>query len=187
MAVWPGNGYHAYPTVCNAPNGAYGGHSGYGYPLPSDYVSMVIESPAPVIVPAPRTTDTKPRSDSVKPTVPSTPKGEETPAPKAKENAAPKRKSLLDDDTQSRAKIRLEIPQGAKLFVDGKLIANEKAVRTFRTPALEQGEVYFYDIRIELARDGQNLVETQRILVTAGQEVAANFNFMAEGTAVARR
>ena len=75
----------------------------------------------------------------------------------------------------TRAKLLIELPANAKLFIDDKLVKATAGVRTFHTPALEPGRPYYYMVRIERMRDGQPVSETRRIIVHAGQVARADF------------
>jgi len=79
--------------------------------------------------------------------------------------------------TQSSARARLIItlPAGAKLYVDDQPIpATNK--KEFRTPKLEQGEKYFYDLRAEIVQDGKTVTKTKRVTITAGDVIKADFS-----------
>ncbi len=128
--------------------GCHGGHSGYGVPLP---VQVVVPAKVPVTDPFP---PINPKKD-----------GEEIPKPK--EKAKP--------EEQTRAKIHIEVPEGGKLFVDGKQVNVAAGARVFSTPNLAQGESFFYDVRIEIERNGITRGEEQRVVIQAGQDAFVNF------------
>ncbi len=75
----------------------------------------------------------------------------------------------------TNAKVVVELPANAKLYVNDVLVQAAAGVQTFHTPALEPGKAYFYLVRIEMMRDGQPLSETRRIIVRAGQVARADF------------
>jgi uncharacterized protein (TIGR03000 family) len=75
----------------------------------------------------------------------------------------------------TRAKLLIELPANAKLFIDDKPVEAALGVQLFDTPALEPDKVYFYMVRIETMRDGQPLSQTHRILVRAGQVTRTEF------------
>jgi uncharacterized protein (TIGR03000 family) len=78
----------------------------------------------------------------------------------------------------SRARLIVEAPADAKLFIDDHAMKTPSDRRAFQTPDLEPGQTYYYEVRVELERDGKPLSETKRVLVRAGQEVHADFNGM---------
>jgi uncharacterized protein (TIGR03000 family) len=76
---------------------------------------------------------------------------------------------------QTRAKVRIEIPADAKLYVDGMLMKTTSAVRLFQTPALEPNQTYYYEVKAELIRNGQSFSEVQQIVVRPGEQISASF------------
>lgn len=79
-----------------------------------------------------------------------------------------------------RARIVVDLPADAKLYVDDHLMKSTSAHRNFHTPELEPGLRYFYDVRIEVLRDGKAVTESKRVVLKAGQEVAVSFTNLAE-------
>ena len=103
-------------------------------------------------------------------------------APTGEPLGAPKENKGKDTDktgqgtlSSTSAKLVVELPANAKLYVDDVLVQAAAGVQTFNTPALEPGKAYFYLVRIEMMRDGQPLSETRRIIVRAGQVARAGF------------
>lgn len=47
--------------------------------------------------------------------------------------------------------------------------------RVFQTPDLRAGQLYFYDLRAEIVREGQVVSETQRVILRPGTESVASF------------
>ena len=62
----------------------------------------------------------------------------------------------------------VEVPADAKLYIDDRLMKTSAAKRTFNTPTLEEGQLYYYILRAELTRDGQTYSETKRVIVRSG-------------------
>src|SRR5262249_58329055 len=96
----------------------------------------------------------------------------------AEEPDKPKTNKKNDDKetmVPTRAKLVVEPPADAKLFIDDMPVKATAGVRTFDTPALEPGRPYYYMVRIERMRDGQPVSETRRIIVRAGQVARADF------------
>ncbi len=93
-------------------------------------------------------------------------------APMAEPIGAPKQGSRAT----TPAKLVVELPENAKLYVDDQLMKVSSPSKTFNTPALQPGQTYYYILRAEVVRDGKTLQETQRILVQAGQTVNAKFS-----------
>ncbi|MBX7103339.1 MAG: TIGR03000 domain-containing protein [Gemmataceae bacterium] len=74
------------------------------------------------------------------------------------------------------AKLILNVPAQAKIYVDDMPMAGTDTVRHFRTPELEPGQTYYYTVRVEGTRDGQEISETRRVLVRAGEEFRETFS-----------
>lgn len=74
----------------------------------------------------------------------------------------------------------INLPADAKLLFNGTVAKGTGAVRTFSTPALQQGQDYAYDLTAEVMRDGKAERMTERVIVRAGQKTQVNF-----GTGVA--
>jgi uncharacterized protein (TIGR03000 family) len=75
----------------------------------------------------------------------------------------------------AKAKLVVELPADAKLYIDDHLMKTTSARRTFSTPALEADKTYYYVLRAEIIRDGKTLSDTKRVIVRAGNEIRANF------------
>jgi uncharacterized protein (TIGR03000 family) len=109
---------------------------------------------------------------------PISPGAEKAPAPKkeSKETMAP-----------SKAKLIVELPRDAKLYIDDHVMKTTSGKRTFNTPSLEQGQQYYYIVRAEVVLDGKTYSETKRVLVRAGEEVRASFPELESQLALAER
>ena len=159
--IYAGDPY--YLGGCTGCYGCYGGYSCYGLPLPIPPQPPVINpNPAPV--------------DKGKPEV--------VPPPDEKKKKDEPKKGA---DGQVRAQVRIEIPVGGKLFVDGRQINVTPGTRIFQTPVLAVGETYFYDIRIEVERQGASQSEQRRVIIRSGDDVAVSFpNLRSTETQTAR-
>jgi len=79
---------------------------------------------------------------------------------------------------QSRARIVVEVPSPeAALYVSGRLFfpTGGKVMREFLTPPLEPGRRYFYDLRVEMMRDGRPVVSNRRVVFRADTEQHVDF------------
>ena len=141
-------GYGAWPAGCTGCYGCYGGYSGYGIPLMpgGNYGSPNM---GPTVPPA---------------LAPPIPPLEVTPAPMIKKT-----------EEQTRAKVRIEMPADAKLFVDGMLMQTTSAVRLFQTPLLNPNQTYYYELKVELTRNNQTYTDVQQIVVRPGEQASASF------------
>lgn len=73
------------------------------------------------------------------------------------------------------AKLIIEVPATAKLFIDDLPMKGVDTTRKFTTPALEPGQTYYYNVRIEDTRDGQTVTETRKVLVRGGETIRESF------------
>jgi uncharacterized protein (TIGR03000 family) len=92
----------------------------------------------------------------------------------------PMKDTEKDKETRAaeRARLIVELPADAKLFVDDKQMKTGSERRSFTTPTLEKGETYYYVLKVEVIRDGKPVTETKKILVKAGDEIKADFKEM---------
>jgi uncharacterized protein (TIGR03000 family) len=74
-----------------------------------------------------------------------------------------------------RARLTVEVPAGAKLYVDGQPVKATSARRDFVTPPLQRGRAYYYELRAEVVRDGQTVGVNRRVIIRAGEEARAAF------------
>jgi len=139
----------------------YGGGSGlpyggwYGYGAPAPYTP----SGNPMTVPAPPGTPPAPAPG----TPPVTPeKPPVSPSARLGIYGAP-------------AKLVIEKPVDAKLFVDNIPVAADAASKTFTTPELSPTQAYYYMVRIEMTREGKPVTETRRVIVRAGETATETF------------
>jgi len=75
-----------------------------------------------------------------------------------------------------RARLIVEVPADAKLYIDEQLMKSTAAIRSFSTPTLEVGQSYYYDVRVEVVRDGKTYEGSKRVVVRAGEKIRASFN-----------
>ena len=81
-----------------------------------------------------------------------------------KEGAAPK-----------EAKLIVDLPAEAKLFIDDRAIQVSSQHPVFVTPGLQAGKTYYYDLRAEIMRDGKPVSDTKRVVFHAGDELRESF------------
>jgi uncharacterized protein (TIGR03000 family) len=75
----------------------------------------------------------------------------------------------------NRARVIIDLPANAKLYVDDRLSRSTEEQRHFETPELTPGKAYQYDLRVEWTQDGKPVTETKKIVVRAGQITRASF------------
>ncbi|MCU0702514.1 MAG: TIGR03000 domain-containing protein [Fimbriiglobus sp.] len=74
------------------------------------------------------------------------------------------------------ARLTIELPADAKLYVDGVLVKGATNSRNFHTPDLPTGKSFYYDLKAEMVVDGETVTEEKRVVVKAGD--AANESFV---------
>jgi uncharacterized protein (TIGR03000 family) len=89
--------------------------------------------------------------------------------------APPKREGAWRMPSPTSARLIVELPKNAKLFVDDQPMKTTSAKRAFRTPTLEPGQAYYYMLRAEVVRDGKSFQQTKKVVVRAGEEIRATF------------
>lgn len=140
-----------YGPVCSATFQCPGFYAGGGYGLPF----------------APAVPSAAPPSDS--------PAKVQQPAGKGTYERAPAPKEKTGPEEQVRARVLIDMPADAKLYVDGKLMASTSERRMFQTPDLIRGRLYYYELRAEVIRDGQVVSADQKVLLRAGDTTTASF------------
>ncbi len=85
------------------------------------------------------------------------------------------------------AKLIIEKPADAKIYVDEKLVTSEGTRQTFATPVLEPAQAYYYTVRVEAVRDGKPASETRRVIVRSGETVQESFRDVGIVTASAAK
>jgi uncharacterized protein (TIGR03000 family) len=81
-------------------------------------------------------------------------------------------------EAPSRARLIVELPVDAKLYIDDHLMRTTSERRTFNTPVLEKGQTYYYELRAEVVRDGKPVVVNKRVTLQAGELIQARFGEM---------
>jgi uncharacterized protein (TIGR03000 family) len=97
------------------------------------------------------------------------------PAKKKAPETAPAPKKEPDKKT-GQARLIVDVPAEAKLFIDDQLMKTPSARRVFNTPALDPDQTYYYIIRAELTRKGKEYAKTTRVLLRAGETARASFS-----------
>jgi uncharacterized protein (TIGR03000 family) len=77
--------------------------------------------------------------------------------------------------TDATAHVTAYVPADARLWFDGKLTTSTGPIRDFRSPPLTPGHQYTYDVKATWNENGHEVTQTQKVEVTAGSEVTADF------------
>jgi uncharacterized protein (TIGR03000 family) len=86
-----------------------------------------------------------------------------------------KQEKKKEDSEDKEAKLVVELPADARLFIDGSEMKSGATQRGVVTPPLDPQQTYYYEVKVELTRHGHTLRETQRIRLIPGALVTANF------------
>lgn len=95
-------------------------------------------------------------------------------------------------DAAAPARLSIELPAGAKLYVDGRLTTGTGEKRQFHTPELARGKAFYYELKAEVEVDGAVEVEEKKVVVRAGESLTEAFSKLfaaqaAAGPAVAAK
>jgi uncharacterized protein (TIGR03000 family) len=92
---------------------------------------------------------------------------------KAKEKEMKEEKRKKEKKLQ--AKLLVELPADAKLFIDGQEMKSGISQRGIITPPLDPRQTYSYQVKAVLVRSGHTMSETRRIRLIPGELVSASF------------
>jgi uncharacterized protein (TIGR03000 family) len=162
-----GNYYGGYYGNCGGCNGCYGGYSWDWSSCGCNGCWGAYNETSPYFVePPPAAPAVKPGETNppVKPGEPLPPPSKPGTSPKPPETVAP-----------NRARLIVDVPPDAKLYIDDAAMKTPTDHRVYRTPDLAPGQTYYYEVRVEAQRDGKPISQTKRVLLRAGQEVRADF------------
>jgi uncharacterized protein (TIGR03000 family) len=95
-------------------------------------------------------------------------------------------RDLIPSGAAEVAKVLVQVPEDAKLYVDGVPCPLDSATRTFETPKIEPGRKYYYTVKAEVVRNGEKLSESRRVFVEAGRQTTVDFRNLAPVQAARR-
>jgi uncharacterized protein (TIGR03000 family) len=81
------------------------------------------------------------------------------------------------------AHITVSVPQNSEVWFDGFETSTSGTVRTYQSPPLAPGNRYTYEIRARWNENGREMIQMQRVEVTAGSRVSVNFPVPAKSSA----
>jgi uncharacterized protein (TIGR03000 family) len=96
-------------------------------------------------------------------------------APAGEPAPTPKKEGKGEEVSARAAKLVVEVPADAKLFIDDQPMKTTAERRSFNTPVLQPGQAYYYEVRAEVVRDGKSYSETKRVIVRAGETARTSF------------
>ena len=77
--------------------------------------------------------------------------------------------------TDNSAEVDVRLPADADLWFEGHKTAQTGTDRSFRSPELEPGQDYVYEVHARWAADGKPVDDTRKVSVHAGDHVVVNF------------
>jgi uncharacterized protein (TIGR03000 family) len=98
--------------------------------------------------------------------------------PPPKDADAPKTKKTSPDLSLS-ASLRVTAPDGVRVSVQGVELVRSTTSQVFRTPILEPGQLYAYEVRGEYRRNSAVASRTERVLIRSGQQSTVDFSDLA--------
>jgi uncharacterized protein (TIGR03000 family) len=87
----------------------------------------------------------------------------------------------------AKAKLTVQLPADAKLYIDDQPIKMSSPVRQFNTPELQPGQTYYYMVRVEVVTDKSPQTVTRRVLIKPGEDVIADFTDMKAPVATVKK
>ena len=85
------------------------------------------------------------------------------------------------------ARLTIEVPTDAKLYVDGQLTKGEGTTRNFHTPDLSAGQTFYYELKAEVVVGGKTVTEIKTVLVSAGAVISEEFPKLIAAANVSKR
>jgi len=76
---------------------------------------------------------------------------------------------------QDRAVVEVRVPADAELLFEGERMNTPGPLRTFRTPRLESGKKYSYEVQARWTEGGKPVERTRKVSVRPGQRVTVDF------------
>lgn len=83
--------------------------------------------------------------------------------------------ALLPDAQKGMIALKVHVPEDAKVYVNEMQTKSTGEVRSFRSKGLVPGQKYLYTVRVERDVDGEPVVETKTVQVTAGRAMELRF------------
>ena len=191
------SGSHGSSGGSHGSSGSHGGSSGYSNYAPS-YSAPVYSGPAPYAdpsmysaplmqsdgtwilgneVPGAQNVITSPPApiETNKPPVANPPANSLDPTPSANPtNPIPENK---DTSNPGDARLRIHLPADAIVFVNGKQTKTAGTTRSYLSRNLAVDQMYPYEVKAVVVRDGKELVQTKVVDMTAGLDKSVEFSF----------
>jgi uncharacterized protein (TIGR03000 family) len=89
-------------------------------------------------------------------------------------------------EVSAPATIKVNLPENAKLFVDGVATKSTSTNRLLVTPNLPTSKQYTYNLKAQAVVDGQTVEQQQTVTVQGGQQTPVTFTFNASSVATSK-
>lgn len=85
-----------------------------------------------------------------------------------------------DTSTSGDARLQVQLPADAIVYVNGKRTRTEGALRSYVSRHLDVGRQYPYEVKAVVVRNGQELTQTKVVDLSAGLDKSIAFDFDAD-------
>jgi uncharacterized protein (TIGR03000 family) len=103
------------------------------------------------------------------------PQHHRAPQPEKKPEKKKKKDGSEESASPSQATIIVQVPEGAKLYLDGQLSDRTSTTHTYVTPDLKLDKDFSYTIKMEAGEEGKVVTASKRVIVRAGAVTHVNF------------
>lgn len=97
--------------------------------------------------------------------------------------------SFYPPDSQGNmpALIEVHVPADAQVWFDGDSTSQTGLERSFRSPPLQPGQDYSYEVKARWTENGKDIERTRKVRLHAGERVLVNFMANEEGLGAPKR
>jgi uncharacterized protein (TIGR03000 family) len=97
------------------------------------------------------------------------------PYPEKKPEKKPKKGGSEEAASETQATIIVQVPEGARLYLDGLLSDRTSTTRTYITPDLPSDKDFSYTLKMETTEEGKAETASKRVIVRAGAVTRVDF------------
>jgi uncharacterized protein (TIGR03000 family) len=80
-------------------------------------------------------------------------------------------------NANSTAVLSVNVPEEAKVYINGRLTRTEGDVRSYVSRGLKSGKKYDYRVKAVLSRNGKEIVRNQKVKLVPGLQKSISFDF----------
>jgi uncharacterized protein (TIGR03000 family) len=107
-----------------------------------------------------------------------------SPGPRSDDSTFFQNLNRMDRVAADEAILRLNVPEEAKVYVNGRLTKTPGAIRSYESKGLTADRAYHFKIKAVIERDGKQLVRSKLVSLQAGQVKDTLLDFDAPATTV---